>query len=323
MPKSLKNNGIIVGGRILDDITYGDCQKEMDMVNMAFCQVFEDGDAVGNIFTFPIPTLNVTKDWDWDSPVIKSWLKVAAKYGIPYFANYINSDLDPEDAISMCCRLRLEITELRKRGGGLFGSNPLTGSIGVVTINLPRLGYLARTKSEFKALLLERMELARMSLVIKRQEIEKMTEKNMYPYCKVMLQTIKDSQGAYWANHFNTIGIIGMHEACINLLCDGIQADKSREFAIEIMDYMRDILMDWQQEDGQQYNLEATPAEGTCYRLAKKDKDMYADIYTSGVDNPYYTNSTQLPVFYTDNIEEMLDHQDELQCKYTGGRLAS
>ena len=270
----------------------------------------------------PIPTINVTRDFDWDSDVVNRFMEITAKYGIPYFSNYINSDLSPEDAVSMCCRLRLDTSELRKRGGGLFGSNPMTGSIGVVTVNLPRIGYLSRSESEFKARLWRLIHLAKNSLEIKRKIIEDQTEKNLYPYAAHYLRDVKARTGRYWFNHFNTIGIVGMNEALINFMGRDITTAEGQDFAQRMMEYMRGILVEIQEETGNFYNLEATPAEGTSYRLAMADKKMYPDIVTAGSeDAPYYTNSTQLPVGFTDDIFETLDLQDELQSGYTGGTV--
>ena len=320
VPETLKNEPVIIGGEP-QDTTYGDYQKEMDMLNMAFCEVMLKGDAKGRVFTFPIPTINVTRNFNWNSPVVNKFMEITCKYGIPYFANYVNSDLSPEDAVSMCCRLRLDVTELRKRGGGLFGSNPMTGSIGVVTINLPRIGYLSRNKEEFFARLRRQAEIAKTSLEIKRKIIEQQTEAGLYPYSRVYLKDVKERFGSYWYNHFNTIGIIGMHEALLNFMGKGIETKEGHDFAVEVMHYLRDIMQEFQKETGQFYNLEATPAEGTSYRLAKLDKDRYLDIISSGTNVPYYTNSTQLPVDYTSDIMEMIQLQDELQSLYTGGTV--
>ncbi|HPE14689.1 MAG TPA: ribonucleoside triphosphate reductase [Bacilli bacterium] len=320
VPRTLKDEYVIVGGEIKPD-KYGDFQNEMDIINLAFCEVMQEGDAKGRVFTFPIPTINITKDFEWNSPVTNKIMEMTCKYGIPYFSNYINSDLSPEDALSMCCRLRLDTKELRKRGGGLFGSNPLTGSIGVVTINLPRLGYLAKSLSEFKIMLWEQMEIAKESLELKRKVIEEQTEKGLYPYSRNYLKGVKEKTGEYWFNHFNTIGLIGMNEACRNLYNTDITTKKGQKFAIDTLEYMRNKIQEIQEETGHVYNLEATPAEGTSYRLAAKDKEKYPDIITAGDDVPYYTNSSQLPVGYTDDIFETLDLQDELQSLYTGGTV--
>jgi len=322
VPRTLKDENVIIGGKIMPE-TYGDFQKEMDLFNMAFCDVMMEGDSKGRVFTFPIPTINITKDFDFNSPVVEKFMEITCKYGIPYFSNYVNSDLSPEDALSMCCRLRLDTAQLRKRGGGLFGSNPLTGSIGVVTINLPRLAYLSKTKSEFFIRLWQQMNIAKNSLEIKRKIIEEQTAKGLYPYSANYLKDVKQKTGSYWYNHFNTIGLIGMNEACQNLLGEeyDLTTSEGQALAVETLNYMRGVIKDIQDETGNYYNLEATPAEGTSYRLAKKDKERYADIITAGEDVPYYTNSSQLPVGFTDDIFETLDLQDELQSLYTGGTV--
>ncbi len=321
-PGTLKDQCVIIGGKLMPE-TYGDFQEEMDMLNMAFCDVMTEGDAKGRVFTFPIPTINVTKSFDWDSPVVEKFMEITCKYGIPYFSNYVNSDLSPEDALSMCCRLRLNTAELRKRGGGLFGSNPLTGSVGVVTINLPRLAYQSKTESEFLMRLWQQMNIASKSLEIKRKIIEEQTAKGLYPYSAHYLKDVKERTGFYWYNHFNTIGLIGMNEACQNLLGPDMDLTtaQGQAFGIKTLNYMRDVIKDIQDETGHYYNLEATPAEGTSYRLAKSDKERFPDIITAGEHVPYYTNSTQLPVGFTDDIFETLDLQDELQSLYTGGTV--
>ena len=310
VPSYYAEQPVIIGGE-LQEATYKEFQKEMDMLNKAFFEVMMDGDNSGRVFTFPIPTYNITKDFDWDNENIKGLWKMAAKYGIPYFSNFINSDMSPEDARSMCCRLRIDNRELEYRGGGLFGSNPLTGSIGVVTINLPKIAEVSKTKVEFLERLAQKMELAKDSLEIKRKLLENLTDKELYPYTKFYLRDIKARFGVYWKNHFSTIGLIGMNEACLNLFGENIGSLQGKQFALEVMDYMRAKIVEFQKETGNNYNLEATPGEGTSYRLAKLDKDKY----------PYYTNSTQLPVNYTDDIFEVLDHQDDLQTKYTGGTV--
>ncbi len=320
VPNALKDQPVIIGGAV-QDATYGEFQKEMDMFNLAFCEVMLEGDAKGRVFTFPIPTLNITKEFDWDSEVTNAFMKITCKYGIPYFANYINSDLDPEDAVSMCCRLRLDVSELKKRGGGLFGSNPLTGSIGVVTLNLPRVGYLSKTKQEFFGHLRRLCNIAKTSLEIKRKIIEDQTEKGLYPYSAHFLAGVKARTGQYWHNHFNTIGIVGMNEALLNFMGKDITAPEGKAFALEVMHYLREIMVEFQKETGHMYNLEATPAESTSYRLAKLDTERYPDIITSGVNEPYYTNSTQPPVNFTDDIFETVENQDELQSLYTGGTV--
>jgi len=320
VPKTLKDEYVIIGGQYTND-KYGDFQAEMDMLNQAFCEVMLEGDAKGRVFTFPIPTLNITKDFDWDSPAVEGFMKITCKYGIPYFANYVNSDLSPEDAVSMCCRLRLDTSELRKRGGGLFGSNPMTGSIGVFTINLPRIGYLSSTKEEFKERLYKIAKIGKTSLEIKRKIIEQQSEKGLYPYSCHYLRNIRMRTGSYWYNHFSTIGIVGMNEALLNFMGKDLTTPEGQEFAIEIMHYLREIMIEFQKETGNFYNLEATPAEGASYRLARLDKERYPDIITAGKDVCYYTNSTQLPVGFTDDIFECLDLQDELQSLYTGGTV--
>ncbi|HBP37438.1 MAG TPA: ribonucleoside triphosphate reductase, partial [Clostridiales bacterium] len=321
-PSALRKEPVIIGGQYMDR-TYGEFQAEMDLFNRAFCDVMLEGDAKGRVFTFPIPTINVTRDFAWDSPVVNRFMEITCKYGIPYFSNYINSDLSPEDAISMCCRLRLDTTELRKRGGGLFGSNPMTGSVGVVTINLPRLGYQSKTESEFQARLWRALQLSRDSLEIKRKTIEEQTERGLYPYSAHYLREIKARTGQYWFNHFNTVGLVGMNEACRNFLGSDhdLTTAEGQAFARRTLEYMRGQLKEIQEETGHFYNLEATPAEGTSYRLAKLDKERYPDILTAGENVCYYTNSSQLPVGFTDDIFETLDLQDDLQSLYTGGTV--
>jgi len=319
-PDNLKNNPVIIGGRAQKE-TYKEFQKEIDMLNQAFAEVMSEGDAAGRVFTFPIPTYNITKDFDWNNPVLKSVWEMTGKYGIPYFANFINSEMKPDDARSMCCRLRLDNRELYKRGGGLFGAAPLTGSIGVVTINMPRIGYLSKTKEEFFARLERLMDLARESLEIKRKTIEAFTEKGLYPYAKFYLDGVKKMRNSYWGNHFSTIGLIGMNEALLNFLKKDIATLRGKKFAIEVLDFMRERLILYQEQTGNLYNLEATPGEGTSYRLARTDKNKYPDIITAGKIEPYYTNSTQLPVGYTQDLFSALKLQDDIQTKYTGGTV--
>jgi len=325
-PSMLKDVPVIIGGKERGE-TYGDFQKEMDMFNIAFAEVMMEGDARGRVFTFPIPTYNITADFDWDNPNLEPVWKMTGKYGIPYFSNFVNSDMSPEDTRSMCCRLRLDNRELLKRGGGLFGANPLTGSIGVVTINLPRIGYLANDEKDFFDRLKKMVELAKESLSIKRKVLEKFTEKDLYPYSSYYLREIKSGSGSYWKNHFSTIGIVGMNEACLNFMGVNIADDRGRSFALRVMDFLRKIIAEIQEETGDIYNLEATPAEGTSYRLAIIDKERFQGIicaneeeYRNGAD-PFYTNSTQLPVNYSEDIFETLTLQDELQIKYTGGTV--
>ena len=317
----LKDTPVIIGGKPQQE-TYGDFQKEMDMFNKAFCEVMVEGDASGRVFTFPIPTYNITKDFDWDSEVANEIMKMTSKYGIPYFANFINSDMKPEDARSMCCRLRLDNRELRKRGGGLFGANPLTGSVGIVTINLPRLGYLYKNKTDFKKNLKRILDLSKDVLDTRRKVVEKNTKDNLYPYSKFYLRAVFERFGEYWKNHFSTIGVIGMNECIRNFSDDkeDITTAKGQKFAEEILDYIRDVMTEYQVH-GDLYNLEATPGEGTTYRLAKKDKSQFPDIITAGKEEPYYTNSTQLPVDYSTDLFEVLRLQDSLQTKYTGGTV--
>ena len=320
VPSHFKELPVIIGGEHQKE-TYKEFQEEMDILNQAFCEVYIEGDASGRVFTFPIPTYNITKDFDWNNPVYDGIWKMTAKYGIPYFSNFINSDMSPDDARSMCCRLRLDNRELYKRGGGLFGAAPLTGSIGVVTINMPRLAYLSKTKKEFYQRLTHIMDLAKVSLEIKRKVLEDWTDKGLYPYAKHYLNGVKKIRGCYWGNHFSTIGLIGMNEALLNFLGINLGNKKGVKFAVEVLDFMRDRLIEYQEETENMYNLEATPAEGTSYRLALKDKKKYPDIIASGEKEPYYTNSTQLPVNYTDDLFEALKLQDELQTKYTGGTV--
>ncbi len=324
VPQFMQNQAVIIGGKTVNS-SYGEFQKEMDMINRAFMEVMSEGDADGRVFTFPIPTYNITKDFDWDNPNLEPLWQATAKYGIPYFANFINSDMKPEDARSMCCRLRLDTRELRTRGGGLFGSNPLTGSIGVVTINLPRIAFLSkpsdRPTDEFFTRLTSLMELARESLEIKRKVLEGFTDSGLYPYSKFYLTTIKERFGEYWKNHFSTIGLVGMNEACLNLLGEPITSQVGQEFALKTLRFMREKLVEFQQKTGNNYNLEATPAEGVSYRLALLDKKRYPEIITAGTKRPYYTNSSQLPVNYSDDVFEVLELQDELQSSYTGGTV--
>jgi ribonucleoside-triphosphate reductase len=326
IPSYFKDQPVIIGGEAQPK-TYKEFANEMDMFNRAFLEVMLEGDAKGRVFTFPIPTYNISKDFNWDDPKLSLLWEVTAKYGIPYFANFVNSDMSPEDARSMCCRLRIDNRELRKRGGGLFGSSPLTGSIGVVTINMPRIGYLSKDEDEFFIRLDRLMRMAKASLRIKRKILEQLTEHDLYPYVKFYLRNIHQRFGEYWKNHFSTIGLTGMNEACLNFLGEDIGSDRGRVFALKVMDFMRNKLVEFQKETGDNYNLEATPAEGTSYRLAKLDKEKYPGIIdanklkTPGRKPPFYTNSTQLPVDYTDDIFRLLSLQDDLQAKYTGGTV--
>ncbi|MBZ1356301.1 MAG: ribonucleoside triphosphate reductase [Candidatus Nealsonbacteria bacterium] len=321
VPGFLKEQAVVIGGKSQDE-TYADFQPEMDILNKAFYEVIMEGDSKGRPFTFPIPTISIGKDFDWDNPALDTMWEATAKYGINQFSNFILSDMNPEDFRSMCCRLRLDNTELIKRGGGLFGSQPLTGSIGVVTINLPRIGYLSKTKSEYFNRLSELMDLAKESLEIKRKTLDDFIEKGLYPYSRHYLSLVKTIRGSYFGNHFSTIGIIGMNESILNFMGEGIGTKKGKKFAMEVLEFMREKLVDYQKITGNLYNLEATPAEGTSFRQAKADREKYPDIITAGTKEvPYYTNSTHLPVDYTTDLFEALDHQDELQCAYTGGTI--
>jgi ribonucleoside-triphosphate reductase len=320
-PRNMASEAVIIGGALMEE-TYGDFQAEMDLFNRAFCEVMMEGDASGRIFSFPIPTYNIIAGFDWESPRFQPIWEMTAKYGIPYFSNFVNSDMDPEDARSMCCRLRLDNRELRRRGGGLFGSNPLTGSIGVVTLNLPRAAYQAGGRREaFHARLAELMRLAFESLEIKRKQLERFTEEGLYPYSRFYLTAIRERSGHYWDNHFSTIGLVGMNEACRNLIGCGIDTAEGRDLAEATLKFMRTQLEAFQEETGHLYNLEATPAEGTSFRLARADRKRFPEILAAGSDDPYYTNSTQLPVGSTDDIFEALTHQDSLQTLYTGGTV--
>ena len=327
IPSSLyKDTPVIYSGEIQKE-TYKEFQTEMDMLNKAFLEIMMEGDAKGRVFTFPIPTYNLTKDFDWANPNLDLLWKVTGKYGIPYFANFINSDMDPEDTRSMCCRLRLDTSQLKIRGGGLFGSNPLTGSIGVVTINMPRIGYLSSNKAEFLSHLSELMDLAKESLETKRKVLERLTDQGLYPYAKFYLRNIKKRLSKFWINHFSTIGLVGLNEACVNLLNKPISSEEGKAFAEEVLNFMREKLSVFQEETGNNYNLEATPAEGTSYRLALIDKKRYPDIKfanENGHDEntpPLYTNSSLLPVDHTPDLFAALDHQNDLQKLYTGGTV--
>ena len=380
VPKTLRDEQVVVGGKLKKE-TYGEFQEELNLFNTAFLEVLSEGDAKGRVFTFPIPTYNIAADFDWEAPGLERLWEVTARYGIPYFANFVNSDLSPDDARSMCCRLRLDLRSLEKRGGGLFGANPLTGSTGVVTINMPRLGYESKDEPQFMAKLDELMDLAHASLDIKRKVLERFTEKNLYPYTKFYLRGVKKRFGHFWNNHFSTIGLVGMNEACRNLLGKDLGQSEAKEFAARVLDHMRDRLREFQEESGYHFNLEATPAEGAGFRLAGLDFERYPDIYQAGapsvggehnssldsvaqpeeeevsdtrktgefkraevspeaqtadseaqtaeetpevVETPetrFYTNSTQLPVDYSEDIFKVLDLQDDLQRRYTGGTV--
>ncbi|MDR2707124.1 MAG: ribonucleoside triphosphate reductase [Nitrososphaerota archaeon] len=325
VPEFMRNEAIIFNGKVTKD-TYGDMTKEMEMLNIAFAKVMARGDSKGRVFTFPIPTYNITKDFDWDSPVSQAIFEVTAKYGVPNFSNFINSDLNPEDVRSMCCRLRIDNRELRKRGGGFFGANPLTGSIGVVTLNIPSAGYLSKNEDEFFEKLGDLMDVAKLSLEIKRKILEGFTEKGLYPYSKRYLRNIKERYDKYWKNHFSTIGIVGINETVLNLLGQDISSKDGHAFAIKTLDFMRNRISKYQEETGDIYNLEATPAESTSYRLARIDQKRYHDIIFANHKQvqrehaePFYTNSSQLPVDFTGDLFEALEHQNTLQTLYTGG----
>jgi len=326
VPDFLKNEPVVYGGELHESV-YGDYQHEINLFNKAFAELMSEGDATGTPFSFPIPTYNITKDFDWDNPDYKPIWEMTSKYGIPYFSNFVNSDLSPDDVRSMCCRLRLDKRELNRRGGGLFAANPLTGSVGVVTINLPKLGYEASSEQQLMQRLRNLMELAKSSLEIKRKTIESYTEKGLYPYSKYYLRDIRKRYNCFWKNHFSTIGIVGMNECCLNFLGVGIADPDGKAFAIRVLNYMRDVLVEFQEETGNIYNLEATPAESTAYRFARIDTMQYEDIITANHKDylngskPYYTNSTHLPVNFSDDVFRVLNHQDELQTLYTGGTV--
>ena len=318
---TLANLPVIIGG-VPQKETYKEFQEEMSVLIRAFYEVLMEGDAKGRPFTFPIPTINITKDFPWNNESLKPMWEATAKYGVNYFSNFIQSDMKPEDVRSMCCRLRLNNADLLKRGGGLFGSNPLTGSIGVVTINLPRIGYLSKTKKDFFGKIEKAMDLAKQSLEIKRKAVENLIDKGLYPYSRFYLEGVKKMRGAYYANHFSTIGLVGVNEALLNFMGEDIASKPGRKFALEILNFMRDRLVKYQEETGNLYNLESSPAESTAYRLAQKDKANFPDIITAGTKKtPYYTNSSQLPVGHTEDIFEALKLQDEIQSKYTGGTV--
>jgi len=327
VPDFMKNEGVLFNGKITQD-TYGDMTEEMRMFNMAFAEVMSQGDSKGRVFTFPIPTYNVTKDFSWDSDVTKAIFEVTAKYGVPYFSNFVNSDMHPEDVRSMCCRLRIDNRELRKRGGGFFGANPLTGSIGVVTLNMPRVGYLSKDEDDFFQRLERLMETAKSSLEIKRKVLEAFTESGLYPYSRRYLRHIKEGYDKYWKNHFSTIGLVGINEAVLNLLGVNIASRDGKEFAVKTIGFMRKKLVEFQEETGDIYNLEATPAEGTGYRLARIDKRKHPQIVVANERlvqtqhaEPFYTNSSQLPVDFDGDLFEALEHQESLQTLYTGGTV--
>jgi anaerobic ribonucleoside-triphosphate reductase len=313
VPKDMQDKKVIIGGKEQDS-TYGEYQAEMDMINRAFLELMIEGDQKGRVFTFPIPTYNLTPEFDWDSPNAQLLFEVTGKYGIPYFQNYIGTDLDPGDVRAMCCRLNLDLRELMHRPGNIWGAGDSTGSIGVVTINLNRIGYESSTREEYFARLNRLMTLAKESLETKREIVNNMLEKGLMPYTLVYL--------GHFDNHFSTIGICGMHESCMNFLTKGIDEPEGKEFAIEVLNYMRETIKDFQEETGNLYNLEATPAESTSYKLARLDKQKYPQIITSGTEkNPFITNSTQLNVDATRDIYTAVNHQKDIQPLYTGGTM--
>jgi len=319
-PVTLRDKSVVVGGETREE-TYGEFQTEMNLINRAFAEVMMAGDARGRIFTFPIPTYNIASDFDWENDELEPLWRMTAKYGIPYFANFVNSDMNPEDARSMCCRLRLDNRELWKRGGGLFGANPLTGSIGVVTVNLPRIGFRAGDKETFFNILERQIHLAVEALEIKRKNIERFTESGLYPFTRFYLRSLKERTGQFWKFHFSTIGIVGMNECVKNFLNRDLVDAEARNFALEVLDFMREKIQEIQEETGNMYNLEATPAEGASYRLARTDRERYPELLSSGKNEPYYTNSVHPPVSAFSDVFELLDHQDDLQGKFTGGTV--
>jgi len=314
VPDDLKKERVVWGGKLLDE-TYADYQTEMDMLNKAFIETMSEGDAKGRVFTFPIPTYNITHDFDWNTENSNLLFEMTSKYGLPYFQNFLNSDLNPQDVRSMCCRLQMNLKDLKKKTGGLFGFGESTGSLGVVTINMPRLGYLAKTKKDFFEKLTRLMDIAMESLEIKRKIVQKHMDSGLLPYTKRYLGTLK--------HHFSTIGLNGLNEALLNFLGKDkhIATVEGKAFAVEVLKFMRKKLTEYQEETGNIYNLEATPAEGTSYRFAKIDKAKYPDIIAAGKKDPYYTNSSQLPVGHTDDIFEAFELQDDIQTLYTGGTV--
>ena len=312
VPADLRDERAIVGGK-KQEFTYGDCQHEMDLINQAFLEVMLEGDGIGRLFTWPIPTYNLTHDFNWDNANATLLFEVTAKYGLPYFQNYIGSNLDPRSIRAMCCRLNLDQTQLLQRPGGMWGPGDSTGSIGVVTINLNRLGYLATDEDDFYQRLSVCMQLSKEALEIKRTLIDENLAKGLMPYTKAYLGTFR--------NHFSTIGLCGMNECCLNLFGETIATQRGTDFTIRALHVMREQLIQFQQETGNLYNLEATPAEGASYRLARCDKKLYPDIITAGNTEPYLTNSTQLPVDYTDDLVAALEHQNKIQPLYTGGTI--
>jgi ribonucleoside-triphosphate reductase len=312
VPSDLRDQPALFAGNI-QDFTYAECQKEMDMINRAFLEIMIEGDYEGRGFAYPIPTYNITEDFDWNHPNVDLLFNITGKYGTPYFQNFINSPLNPNDVRSMCCRLQLDKRELRNKGGGLFGSDEFTGSIGVVTLNFARIGYLSQDKNEFYKRVDYLMDIARNSLEMKREVITQLMNQGLFPYSKKYLR--------HWNNHFSTIGLIGMNESMINFMEKNLTTKEAQDFSKDILTHMRDRLIQYQEETNHLYNLEATPGEGTSHRLARIDREKYPEMIIPGNDTPYYTNSTQLPVNATEDIFEALDMQYELQQKYTGGTV--
>ncbi len=312
VPDDMKDQQVVLGGKLLKE-TYSDYQHEMDMINMAFLEVLMEGDARGRVFTFPIPTYNITRDFNWNSEKADLLFEMTSKFGLGYFQNFVNSSLKPSDVRSMCCRLQLDLNQLRNKTGGLFGSGESTGSIGVVTLNMPRIGFLSKDDNDFFEHVDRLMYLAKESLEIKRKVSARNMENGLLPYSKRYLGTMN--------NHFSTIGLVGMNEACLNFLGKGISTAEGKQFTIKVLSFMREKLKQYQNETGHIYNLEATPAEGVSYRLARMDRQKYPRIITAGNGVPFYTNSTHLPVNYTDDVFDALQHQDELQTMYTGGTV--
>jgi anaerobic ribonucleoside-triphosphate reductase len=319
-PSYLRDEAVVIGNEA-KDISYGDFQVEMDTLNRAFAEVMGEGDARGRIFTFPIPTYSITPDFQPDNPKLDTLWEMTAKYGVPYFANFLSTDMRPEDARSMCCRLRLDVREIKRRGGGLFGSNPLTGSIGVVTLNMPRIAYLSKSEDEFYTRLENLLLLARDSLEIKRKMLERLTDEGLFPYSQYYLRSINQRFKKYWSNHFSTIGLIGMNEACLNYFARDVGTQEGITFSLDVLGFIKEKLAQFQDETGNLYNLEATPGESAGYRLARLDRTRHPEIVAAGDAEPYYTNSTQLPADRNVDLFEALTMQDELQQQYTGGTV--
>jgi ribonucleoside-triphosphate reductase len=320
--QNYKHQPVLVGG-VLKNKTYSEFQNEMNLFNECLFELMLEGDHSGRIFSFPIPTINITNDFNWQNPALENMWKATAKYGIPYFTNMVSSGLTEEDTRSFCCRLTLDLKELSKRVGGLFSSGSLTGSCGVCTVNLPQAAYLAKGDPQnFFHRVITQMELCKKSLELKRIFIEEQTKQGLFPYSKYYLRSVREKTGKYWSNHFSTIGVIGGNEACLNLIGKDITSPEGQDLISELLNKMKECLIKYQDETGNLYNLEAAPAEGASFRLARLDKKLYPEIVTAGTNEvPYYTNSTQLPVNTEKDLIEHLDLQDELQSKYTGGTV--